>query len=236
MARRTNTDNGESIGELYARVGLNFDDMENAFLDVERSLAANIGRLNRANNIVRLQMQADLTGLDEATDAERIFEIRQRALNRQLDNQRTRLNLLQSALEDTRRRTGENSDATQRATIAFEQARLSVARLEQQLNDLNAGDQTSILDRFAEFGAKWNPAITMAGRIVDAFAVMKEQTDKLIESFRQLQIDAAAFNMPLDQADDFARKIRLAGGELEDVGGYLRGMTDALIKGRFCRL
>lgn len=231
MARST-TDNGESIGELYARIGLNFDDMENAFVDVERSLAANIGRLNRANNIVRLQMQADLTGLDEATDAERIFEIRQRALNRQLDNQRTRLNLLQSALEDTRRRTGENSDATQRATIAFEQARLSVARLEQQLEDLNAGDQTSILDRFREFAERWNPAVTMATRLVGAFKIVTDATDDLLEKFRELQKSAYDFNiLDLDKFDDFARKVRLAGGELDDIQGFIAGIISALVKG-----
>lgn len=232
MARADST-NAESIGDLYARVGLDFDNLDNAFLDVERSLQQNLARLNRENNIVRLQSQVELTGLDETTDAERIFEIQSRRLNQTLNNQRTRLELLEAQLEDTARRTGANSDATQRAQIAYENARLSVARLENQLRELNESqtNDENWIDRIVAFSQKAAPVMSVASRLIDVFGVINDAVNNLVDNFKELQRQGAAFNLPLKVADDFARKIRLAGGELEDIGGYLRGMTDALIKG-----
>ena len=232
MARNTNS-NSESLGELYARIGLDFDDLNNSFVQVERSLNQNIGRLNRANRVIDIQQRVELLGLDESADAERIFETRTRNLNRTLENERTRLRLLQDSLEDTRRRTGATSDETQRAEIAFENARLSVARLENQLQELNeqhAGG-TDWTESIVAFSQKAAPVISVARAIFQAFGAINDATTDLIEKFRELQKNAYNFNLPLDKADDFARKIRLAGGELEDIGGYLRGMTDALVKG-----
>ena len=234
MARADSTStNAESIGDLYARIGLNFDNMDNAFLDVERSLQQNIARLNRENNIIRLQSQVELTGLDATSDAERIFEIQSRRLNQTLNNQRARLELLEAQLEDTARRTGANSDATQRAQIAYENARLSVARLENQLRELNESQNNdeSWIDKIVAFSQKAAPVMSVASRLIDVFGIINDAVNNLVDNFRELQRQGAAFNLPLNVADDFARKIRLAGGELEDIGGYLRGMTDALIKG-----
>lgn len=234
MARgNTDTNNGESLGTLYARLGLDFNELENSFVQVERTLRQNLGRLNRADNIVRIQERIELQGLDQAADAERIFEVRNRSLNRQLENQRTRLRLLQAQMEDTARRTGSNSDETQRATIAYENARLAVARLENQLQELNDNHNrgTNWTENIIEFSQKAAPVIQVARALFDAFSKVNDATDNLIEKFRELQNNAYNFNLPIDQADDFARKVRLAGGELEDIGGYLRGITDALIKG-----
>lgn len=226
-------DNTESLGELYARIGLNFDDVENSFVQVERSLRENLQRLNRADNLVRIQQRIELTGLDESADAERIFEVRTRHLNRQLENQRARLRMLQASLEDTRRRTGENSDETQRAEISFENARLAVARLENQLNQLNENHNrgTNWTDEIIEFSQKAAPVISVARSMFQAFSAINDATNNLIEKFRELQKNAYNFNLPIDKADDFTRKLRLAGAEIEDVGGYLRGITDALVKG-----
>lgn len=232
MARNTNN-NSESLGEFYLRIGLDFDDLNNSFVQVERTLNQNLGRLNRANRVINLQAQVELQGLDESADAERIFEVRTRQLNRTLENERTRLRLLQNQLEDTARRTGATSDETQRAEIAFENARLSVARIENQLQELNEQHArgTDWTESIIAFSQKAAPVISVTREIFQAFGEINASTDNLIEKFRELQKNAYNFNLPLDKADDFARKIRLAGGELEDIGGYLRGITDALIKG-----
>ena len=67
--------------------------------------------------------------------------------------------------------------------------------------------------------------------MAEIYNTVNDAVNNLIDSFKELKTQGAAFNLPLNQIDDFARKIRLAGGELDDVGGYLRGLTDALIKG-----
>ena len=227
-----NMANGESLGELYARIGLNFDELENGFLEVERTLRQNLGRLNRENRIINLQTQIDLQGLDAFNDAERILEVRQRGLQRQIENQRQRLNLLSAQLQDTARTTGENSDATQRARIEFENARLSVARLESQLEELNNRNRdTNLFSNSAGLTEKFNSLASTAKNLGDIFGTVNDAVNNLIENFRELKNQSAAFNLPLPKIDDFARKIRLAGGDLDDVQGFLAGLSDALIKG-----
>lgn len=227
----------ETVGELFVRLGLDIADLDSGFVDANRALRENMSRLSRENTIINLQTQADLTGLDELLDAERILAIRTDSLNRRIDNQRAKLELASAAWADAARRTGENSDETQRARIAVERERLELARLEQQLQSLNStqGESeegaASLTERFEAITEQAAPLV--AGIVAVAGAMMKahEMTVRLIERFQELQTMSAKLNLPLMQTDDFVRKIRLAGGEIEDVMGYIRGITDAMVKG-----
>lgn len=226
----------ETIDELLFRLHLNADDMNQQFVQVSRTLNQNLARINRERNIIDLQTRIDLQGLDRATDATQIFEIRQRSLQRQLETQRARLNLLNVALRDTTQRTGETSDATQRAQIQYEQARLAVRRLETQLQRLNE-TQNETNTETANWTERIRNVIT-GGQFVYAVENIKGVVDgitaevtRLISRFQEMEKTAYDFNLPFDKAKDFAMQVRLAGGELQDVGGYLRGITDALVKG-----
>lgn len=126
----------ESLGELYARIGLNFDDLENSFVEVERTLNQNISRLNKEQNLVKLQAQVEMLGLDKATDATAIFEITQKSLQKQIDISNQKLKLMSAELDDTRKRTGANSVETQKAAERYEKARLAVGKLQMQLKRL----------------------------------------------------------------------------------------------------
>lgn len=225
-----------SLGELYARIGLNFDDLEHNFVQVDRSLRDNMARLNRQRRIIDIQTRIDLQGLDQAADATRIFEIRQRSLQQQIVNQKERLQVLATVYEDAKNRTGELSDETQRAQLEYEQARLAVRRLEVQLEQLNE-TQNETGDSFGSWKDKLDSLIE-TGRVISAIeniqqvlAAVGEESMRVINRFRELQTQAYKFNMPFNQFKDFALQIKLAGGEIDDVHGYLAGISDALIKG-----
>ena len=220
----------ETVEDLLFRMHLNADEMDQEFVQISRTLQENLSRINRERNII------DLQGLDRATDATQIFEVRQRSLQRQIELQRQRLSLLNAALQDTRQRTGENSDATQRAQINYEQARLAVRRLETQLQRLNE-TQNETSTGAANWTERIRNVITggqfLAGleNIQGVIEAVGQEVTRLNERFKEMEKTAFDFNLPFDKARDFAMQVRLAGGELQDVGGYLRGLTDALVKG-----
>lgn len=226
----------DTVEDLLFRLHLNADEMNQQFVQVSRTLNDNLSRINRERNLIDIQTRIDLQGLDRATDATQIFEVRQRSLQRQIELQRQRLNLLNVALQDTRQRTGDASDETQRAQIRYEQARLAVARLETQLQNLNEtqNDTSAGTADWAERlqnVIKGGQFISAVKNISEVISAVNEQVMRLIERFKEMEKTAYDFNLPFDKAKEFAMQIRLAGGELEDVGGYLRGITDAIVKG-----
>lgn len=227
----------DTVEDLLFRLHLNADEMNQQFVQVSRTLNENLSRINRERNLIDIQTRIDLQGLDRATDATQIFEVRQRSLQRQIELQRQRLNLLNVALQDTRQRTGDASDETQRAQIRYEQARLAVARLETQLQNLNEtqNDTSAGTADWAENISnviKGGMLIAAFENVSEVISAVNEQVMRLIERFKEMEKTAYDFNLPFDKAKEFAMQIKLAGGELEDVGGYLRGITDAVVKGQ----
>ena len=60
---------GNSVGELFINLGLNLSDLETGFVTASQTVAANISRLNRESNLVRIRSEIDIAGLDETADA-----------------------------------------------------------------------------------------------------------------------------------------------------------------------
>ena len=226
----------ETLGELYARIGLDFDDLERNFVQVDRTLNENMSRLNRQSNIIDLQARVDLTGLDAAADATRIFEIRQRALQQQIETQRARVSVLNNVLADARERTGDLSDETQRAQLSYERARLSLARLEQSLQDLNQ-TQGQTHEGFKDFFKTiTEQAMVMSSReilggIVEVLSQAATASAELVNRFKELETQAYELNLPFEKTRDLLRQIRLAGGDIGDYEGFVRGISDAMVKG-----
>lgn len=229
MARRSSN---ESTSDLYIRLGLSLDELENGFVDAERTIRDNMARLSRENRIIELQMQVDVSALDEASDAEQILERRTDALNRMIANQQQRVNLANAELRNMVERHGENSDQAQRARLQFEHERLALARLEEQLRNLNetqedAADGTSDLgDRIQELTDRFAPCIAA---LTATFAA----TQQLVEKFRELQSQAYELNLPFQETKEFLREMRLAGGDIGDFEGFIRGLSDAYVKGEW---
>lgn len=227
----------ESTADLYVRLGLSYDELESGFVNAERTIRDNMTRLSRENQIIDLQARVEIAGLDETADAEQILQIRTRALNQQLEHQRDRVRLASAELANMTDRTGENSDQTQRARLALERERLALAQLEEQLASLNdSQDDTSdstdgLRERFSALAGKLAPVAAGFTAVIGAMTAAGEATKALIEDWRELQQQSYELNMSISDTRKLLRQIRLAGGDIGDFEGYIRGITDAYVKG-----
>ena len=233
----------ESIGAMYLRLGLNLSELETGFVTASQTVAANISRLNRESQLIRIRSQVEIEGLDEVADAERIAQIRIDALNQRLAIQRDRVRILSTELQSATAAHGANSVAVQRATIRFEQERLALARLEGELRNFTRtqensteaqessrgfGDLSAILEKMPPQLKAVAAGIGAVGTGAGTAAV---SVNELLEDFRELQNQAYELNMSVGKTRDFLRTLRLGGGDIGDLEGYIRGITDAFVKG-----
>lgn len=228
-----------SVGGIYLRLGLNLSELETGFVTASQTVAANISRLNRESNLIRIRSEVEIAGLDETADAERILEIRQNALNQQLAIQRDRVRILNAEFQNLVRTQGENSVTAQRAALTLERQRLALANLERELQNLNSstdestssfGDLNSLLP---EIPTRLQAIGMAAGALATGISFASDATKEMIEDFRELQQQAYELNMSVNDTEQFLRELALAGGDIGDFEGYIRGITDAFVKGEY---
>lgn len=70
----------KQAGGLSLRIGLTLSELQSDFLQAEQTVRQGIAALNRQQNIVRLRMETDVTGLDSFADKAKIIEVREQAL------------------------------------------------------------------------------------------------------------------------------------------------------------
>ncbi|MBR0289640.1 MAG: hypothetical protein IJQ82_11740 [Selenomonadaceae bacterium] len=58
-------------------------------------------------------------------------------------------------------------------------------------------------------------------------------TKELLDEFRELQNQSYELNMSFPDTRNFLRQLRLGGGDIGDFEGYIRGITDAWVKGEY---
>ena len=234
----------ETIGAMYLRLGLNLSELETGFVTASQTVAANINRLSRESQLIRIRSQVEIEGLDETADAERIAQIRTDALNQQLAIQRDRVRILSSELQSTTAAHGANSVAVQRATIRFERERLTLAQLESELRNLSdtssnvadsVNNSSSVFEDFSsllpEIPTRLEAIGIAAGAMATGIGFATESINEMIEDFRELQKQSYELNMSFNDTKQFLREMKLAGGDIGDFEGYIRGITDAFVKG-----
>ena len=226
-----------SVGSLFLGVGLHLSELETGFVTASQTISQNISRLNRESNLVRIRSEVEIAGLDETADAERILQIRQEALNRQMAIQRDRVRILDAELQNLVRTQGENSVAAQRATTTLERARLALANMEREARNLSETHEetNSGFSGLSGILAVLPPqlrAVAAGMTAVGTGAGMAgKSVEALLENFRELQTQAYELNMSVGKTRDFLRQLRLGGGDIGDFEGYIRGITDAFVKG-----
>lgn len=231
----------ETLGEFYLRLGLSLADLESDFVDAERTLQQNISRLSRQQNLIQLRANVEIGNLDETADAEQILTVRTRALNEQMAIQRDRIRIAEANLRDMTQRHGESAAVTQRAAQALERERLRLQAFERELRDVERAqrdlndaqnDSTNGAESFGD--ALDNIAGKAAGlfAVVEVFNSISESVQETAEKFRELQNQSYELNLPVGQTKEFLRELKLAGGDIGDFEGYIRGISDAYVKGR----
>ncbi|MBR1728045.1 MAG: hypothetical protein IJ728_00745 [Selenomonadaceae bacterium] len=227
----------ESVGSLYIRLGLSLSELTSDFIAADRSINENMNRLNREMQVIRLRAEVELNGLDEVADAEQRFQVQTNRLNDLIRAQQQRISLANAAYQDMRERLGENSAQTQRAQVALERERAALARLERELRNVNETqseaneEQRDFSGSLTTIAEKAAPVIIAIVGIKEALQAVGEATTSLIEDFRELQQQAYELNMSVNDTENFLRHMRLAGGDIGDFEGFIRGITDAWVKG-----
>ena len=229
----------EEIGALYMRLGLSLSELETGFVAAERTVNENVRRLNRESDLIRLRAQVEIEGLDAAEDAERILQIRQESLNRQMEIQRDRVRVLTAEWQNLAQQHGADAVAAQRAEIRLERERLALARLESELRNLGDTQEESnslfeeLADLLPEMPTKLQAIGMAAGAVASGFGAAGAAVNALLEDFREIQNQSYELNMSFGDTDDFLQQMKLAGGDIGDFEGYIRGITDAYVKGEY---
>ena len=132
----------ESISKLMLRIGLSFDELNKDFVQAEGTLKSNMERLGRENALIKLKAQVDLSSVTDVTER---LKIQQEALNKQIELQRSRLQLTTVAWKEASQSHGEHSKQAQQTAIAIEREKLKLIELEQELKKV--ADQQKALPK-----------------------------------------------------------------------------------------
>ena len=229
----------DNVGSIYVSLGLNLSELETGLVSASQTINANVRRLNREADLIQLRADVEIAGLDEVNDAARILEIRQDALNRQMALQRDRVRLLDAEYRSLAASQGESSVAAQRAAIRLERERLALANLGNDLRELNEASNESsgafgeLSNLLSEIPTKFQAVGMAASAITAGIGAAATAVQDLLEQFRELQNQSYELNMSLPDTKQFLRQVKLGGGDIGDIEGYIRGITDAYVKGEY---
>lgn len=142
----------ETISDLYFRLGLDSSDLQDDFIDADRTISANIRRLNREQNLVQIRAQVELNGLDDAANSTEGLKIQQEALARQIEIQQSKISLVNAAYREMADTQGDNAEVTQQLLLQLERERLALSKLEQQTRSLNEQQEIALGMNFELLG------------------------------------------------------------------------------------
>ena len=132
MAKR-----GQKIDELYLDIGLNIAQLQLDFDTAGKTVSDSIARLNSKANNIHLKLDADLAKLDGVgTELDKI-KVRHQAINRELDIQRQKEQILVAVLQSAKKNDGVDSASYRRAESNLLRQQRTVAQTEAEVRKLN---------------------------------------------------------------------------------------------------
>ncbi len=152
---------GESISGLYLRIGLNYDELNQDFVNVEQTLSDNVKRLNRKNTLIDLKAQINLVGADTVQK----LKIQEEQLTRQIEIQREKIKLYEADWISAGKANGYASSQAELAAIALKKQELELTRLSQQLKNVRSQQQAAPKDNNRLFASYNNIKGNVAGVI-----------------------------------------------------------------------
>lgn len=181
MAKR-----GQKIDELYLSLGLDIAQLQLDFDTAGKTVSQAMARLNSKETQLKLRMDIDLTKLDEAgTELDKV-EVKYKAINRQLDIQRQKEEILAAVLKDAQKTSGMDSGAASRAETNLLKQQRIVAQTEAELRRLGKaygtlGQQMAAAGQQAgTFGARMQRGIAQAHtgltKLSNGFSLLNAKT------------------------------------------------------------
>ena len=183
MAKR-----GQQIDELYISLGLDIARLQLDFDTVGKTVSQAMARLGSQANQIKIKMDIDLAKLGDAATALDKINVKHEAINRELDIQRKKEEILANVLRDAQKTSGKDSDAAHRAETNLLKQQRIVAQTEAEVRKLDAemkrlgGTITQTTAKAGGFGA------TMTANLAKA----KSSVSSLTGGFSLLSAKAAA--------------------------------------------
>ena len=176
MAKR-----GQKIDELYLDIGLNIAQLQLDFDTAGKTVSDSIARLNGKANNIHLKLDADLAKLDGVgTELDKI-KVRHQAINRELDIQRQKEQILAAVLQSAKKNDGVDSAAYRRAESNLLRQQRTVAQTEAEVRKLNARlKESAVLSG------------TLGGRISAGMTAAQAGVKNLTSGFNVLSTKMAA--------------------------------------------
>ena len=176
MAKR-----GQKIDELYLDIGLNIAQLQLDFDTAGKTVSDSIARLNSKANNIHLKLDADLAKLDGVgTELDKI-KVRHQAINRELDIQRQKEQILAAVLQSAKKNDGADSASYRRAESNLLRQQRTVAQTEAEVRKLNARlKESAVLSG------------TLGGRITAGMTAAQAGVKNLTNGFNILSTKMAA--------------------------------------------
>ena len=176
MAKR-----GQKIDELYLDIGLNIAQLQLDFDTAGKTVSDSIARLNSKANNIHLKLDADLAKLDGVgTELDKI-KVRHQAINRELDIQRQKEQILAAVLQSAKKNDGADSASYRRAESNLLRQQRTVAQTEAEVRKLN----TRLKESAVLSG-------TLGGRITAGMTAAQVGVRNLTSGFNVLSTKMAA--------------------------------------------
>lgn len=176
MAKR-----GQKIDELYLDIGLNIAQLQLDFDTAGKTVSDSIARLNSKANNIHLKLDADLAKLDGVgTELDKI-KVRHQAINRELDIQRQKEQILVAVLQSAKKNDGVDSASYRRAESNLLRQQRTVAQTEAEVRKLN----TRLKESAVLSG-------TLGGRISAGMTAAQAGVKNLTSGFNVLSTKMAA--------------------------------------------
>ena len=127
---------GTEIDKLYLSLGLDINDLKLGFDTAGKTVNQAIAKLNSENKKIKLQTDIDLNKIKGYGSELDQIKIKYESINRQLDIQRQKEQILQAQLQASVKNHGADHYISQRAEMALLNQQKNVAGLESQLRAL----------------------------------------------------------------------------------------------------
>ncbi|MBR4384263.1 MAG: hypothetical protein IKP64_11980, partial [Selenomonadaceae bacterium] len=204
---------GKTLGKLYIELGLDLSQLQSDILAADKTVTENLGRLNRERNLIKIRMQADISGLDSVKDATQILAIQEKSLNEQLTISKDRLAILEAAYKQVASNQNSTALAIQNAEKQWQKERAEVGRLEAALKSLASQkvsiDTAHVQDSIAKLTARIKNIKIQAeidtSRLKDAGSIFDAQKVHIAAVTRELELQRQKYAQLQVQIMDAAK-------------------------------
>ena len=139
MAKR-----GQMIDELYLTLGLDIARLQLDFDTAGQTVSQSMARLGSKVNKLQLKMETDLSRLEGVGSELDKIKVKQEAINKQLDAQRQKEQILAAVLKDAQKNSGIGSGAAEKAEKDLLKQQRLIAQMEAELRKLGKAQAVNV--------------------------------------------------------------------------------------------